>query len=477
MNYTKYFKTSLFVATALFGGICLQGCADDIEIGKVDEGGYETATQVFGYVRDMQSGKAQSCIDIHNDEVAKVDLYLGLTKPANEGVDVTLKVDAEYLAAFNKKNGTSYELYPATSLVTLEESGAIVIAPGDLKSDALVVSIAKDETVLPDKVYALPIAAEMKTNGVKLSKDADRYMLFVKNVGNKPNATKGSVKTVLYFEVNDTNPLNALEFKMKESGKPFFDIIILFAANINYDDELGRVYIHNNPNVQFLLDNREQYLKPLQDQGIKVLMGILGNHDRAGVAQLADQTAREFAQELKAYCEAYNLDGVNYDDEYSDGPDGPGFVRPSSSAAARLCYETKMAMPDKICSIYAYSTLYSFSDVFDGQKPGEYVDFAVNDYGGYVRPSRFPGMTMAQCSGASLQIRYNHGIKEQGARDIKNEGYGYLMNFALDPMVYARAVGTFKNMAKGLYEEELNFTGYYYEKNSTKRKPFSEYGK
>ena len=67
-----------------------------------------------------------------------------------------------------------------------------------------------------------------------------------------------------YFEVNDTNPLNALEFVLKDSGKLFFDDIILFSANINNNAETGRVYVLNNPNVQFLLDNNEQFLQPLR---------------------------------------------------------------------------------------------------------------------------------------------------------------------------------------------------------------------
>ena len=61
-------------------------------------------------------------------------------------------------------------------------------------------------------------------------------------------------KVMMYIEVNDTNPLNALEFVLKDSGKLFFDDIILFSANINYNAETGRVYVLNNPNVQFLLD-------------------------------------------------------------------------------------------------------------------------------------------------------------------------------------------------------------------------------
>ncbi len=37
------------------------------------------------------------------------------------------------------------------------------------------------------------------------------------------------MRNVCYFEVNDTNPLNALEFVLKDSGKLFFfDDIILF---------------------------------------------------------------------------------------------------------------------------------------------------------------------------------------------------------------------------------------------------------
>lgn len=99
----------------------------------------------------------------------------------------------------------------------------------------------------------------------------------------------------------------------------------------------------NNPNVQFLLDNNEQFLQPLRKRGMKVILGILGNHDAAGVAQLSDMGCREFAKELAAYCDAYNLDGVGFDDEYSTSPDlsNPWFTQWSYDAAARLCYETK----------------------------------------------------------------------------------------------------------------------------------------
>ena len=58
-------------------------------------------------------------------------------------------------------------------------------------------------------------------------------------------------KQFFYFEVNDTNPLNALEF-LTESGKYFFDHIVLFAANINWDPEKQRVYLANNEKCSIL---------------------------------------------------------------------------------------------------------------------------------------------------------------------------------------------------------------------------------
>ena len=84
--------------------------------------------------------------------------------------------------------------------------------------------------------------------------------------------------------------------------------MVLFAANINYDAASGRPYVKCNPNVQYLLDNNETLIQPLRKRGIKVILGILGNHDMAGVAQLSPQGCKDFARELARYCYAYDLE-------------------------------------------------------------------------------------------------------------------------------------------------------------------------
>ena len=65
-----------------------------------------------------------------------------------------------------------------------------------------------------------------------------------------------------YIEVNDINPLNAGSYIMDDA--PFFDYVILFAANIRGVGSDATLY--NNPNVQYILDHKDTLIKPLQDK-------------------------------------------------------------------------------------------------------------------------------------------------------------------------------------------------------------------
>ena len=62
------------------------------------------------------------------------------------------------------------------------------------------------------------------------------------------------IRNICYFEANDCNPLNAIEYIL-EDGQPFFDAVVLFAGNINWNASKQKVYMNANPNVQALLDN------------------------------------------------------------------------------------------------------------------------------------------------------------------------------------------------------------------------------
>lgn len=277
-----------------------------------------------------------------------------------------------------------------------------------------------------------------------------------------------STKVISIMEVNDTNPLNNLCFTLKKTGKPLVDIVVLFSANINYNSNTNRVYVHNNSNVQHLLDNREKYLKPLQNQGIKVVLSILGNHDRSGIANLGDNRARAFAQELKKTCDTYQLDGVFFDDEYSNYqyPAPQGFVNPSSSAAARLCFETKQAMPNKLMCVYAYSRTRSLPAI-DGIQSGNFVDYGIHDYGnGSDLSSSYPGLLKSEMAIYSQEFNRGYFTSESNLQTIAQNGYSHMI-FAMDPNRYNfyRQKSALESIARIFYNDELVYDNKPYSKD------------
>ena len=444
-------------------------CEDAI-VRSDSESPYADMIRLEGKLVDVETLRNSAVVEMRADEYT-ADVMFKLSTRPNKGVDIRVAVDEAYAQTYNTLHETDYELFP-TANVSLNNGGAYVLAPDDQKLPDIRVTLTAFADMQEDQTYIVPLTVTTTTEGVTLSEDMQHMVLLVKDYRNMPNHDKGpdAVQTVLYFEVNDVNPLNALEF-VTESGKYFFDHVVLFAANINWDAERNRVYVYNNPNVQFLLDNNEEYLQPLRRAGMKVIISILGNHDEAGVAQLSDMGCREFARELAAYCDAYNLDGVAFDDEYSNYPDlsNPWLTSPSEYAGSRLMYECKSAMPDKIVSLYNLGNMYSSGlQVIDGITPGQYCDYAVADYGGAASPG--PGMTLKQCGGMSIELNRGTGdSSESTARNRKAQGYGYYMFFALNPAQYSYQVDRCQSVCRGLYDDELVYPSYYYPKNSNVR--------
>lgn len=475
----KQLKSGVLSIALMLCGAAFTSCAEDIEAGKaIDEGAYQAVNRVDGMLLDANTNKTESVIELRSNKYT-TDVYFSLSKQPKQGVDVKIAFDAAYLEAYNAAHGTDFKLFPAEN-VTIEREGTLLLAPDEKRSLPVGVTFTDPETLEEDVTYAIPLTASSLTNGITLSESASHTIYLIQSKLGESDTYKGegAVKTVLYFEVNDTNPLNALEFVLKDSGKLFFDDIVLFSANINYNKEKGRVYLHNNPNVQFLLDNNEQFLQPLRKRGMKVLLCIVGNWDEAGVAQLSTVGAQMFAKELAAYCRGYNLDGVVFDDEYSVDPDlnNPLFASPSSAAGARLLFETKKAMPEKLVTVYYLGEIHSGIPAVDNVLPGQFVDYVVADYGDVARPMK--GMTIKNCGGMSIEFNLGGGdSSESFARRQKNAGYGYYMFFALgctttltkDFDKYRNQVKRSQTACKGLYEQELVMPEYYYKKNDATR--------
>lgn len=467
-------KIKYFYALLIFL-VASVACSDDVSIDVNNEGKYDvTDKPLVTIVANDGSTKSSEAV-FRNTGESK--FYLTTSKSLNSIIDLSIELDADYLSVYNKVEGTEYELFPLDN-VTIENDAKATIAAGQMKSSNFVISYKTPSGLKPDVQYAIPFKVASKDAELLGSKDV--YMvLLVRDITSIPYANKGDkVKIISCIEANDTNPLSQMSFTLKETGEPFIDMVILFSSNINFDVKTGESYIFHNKELTNILSNSEKYIKPLQERGIKVILSLLGNHDQAGVANLSDEAAKDFALKIKQCCDAYNLDGIFFDDEYSNYPYyniPAGFVYPSSQAASRLIFETKKVMPEKLVTTYVYQTLYNVTSV-DGISPGKFVDIAISDYG--QGPASYEGLSNDKISPWSSEYAQSRFVGDQALQKVMTEGYKYYMIFAMDPnrnnfedQVYEYPWGSWtqqgqlshmKKLATYFYNDELVFDGVKY---------------
>ncbi len=455
---------------------------NEIYLGGADTGILNSPDGNVVYVTDGGGRGETGFVEFSDSYV--LSLYLRSSKDVSGTVSATFTYDKAVLDAYNAGSGTEVPLFPE-KYVSLADGGKTAIAEGSLSSAPLNVTFTSDSSLDPETTYAVPL--RVNAENAQMAGGSDGYIILVRDVTSFPGAEKyydgkPGMKIIGVLEVNDVNPLNTMGFTMKRSGKQFFDIVVLFAANINFNQQTGRVYVSRNENVQALLDQREKYLRPLQDRGMKVVLGILGNHDQSGVSTLSDATAKAFAQEVKNICDTYELDGIFLDDEYTDygaaaSGSYPGFVEQSYEAASRLGYEIRKAQPSRLLISYRYQALFQGVEI-DGMNCGEIWDYVVNDYWVTSDPTTtYPGLRQDQagtgswnCSDWSQCIPANKSWTERfSLTGMREEGFGTMMiyNFTCNPDYWmtpyiVRDMGT---TANDFWGDELLYDNSWYPKD------------
>lgn len=467
MKYLNNIKLSLVTAVFVCTGTVFTGCEDDLTIsGSTDK--LETVDGVYGYVRSAAGARELTPITLFGDKAGTGHLFFELTKAAEQDVTVTFKIDKDALEAYNEANNTSYEMYPVDKL-SLANDGKITVKAGEKKSASMELNINAGGTI--GTTYAVAVSATAD-GGATVSTNNQTYIYLVKPQPAYPvRGTARDVKTLCFVEVNNENILNCGEYTMAKDGTPFFDVVSIFAANINVDSKTGRAHIFCNDQVSFLLKNADQIIRPLQAKGIKVNMTILGNHDESGMSSLSKEAAEDFAKELKAYADIYGLDGFDFDDEYSNYSENPspGFEERSSANYCRLIYECRKIMPDKLLGIYEYLLYDAPNGSVEGKSAGELVDYMC--YGTYQRYAKgreenFTGLPKSKYGPYSLKINneYNggwSGFNQETIQDLKDAGYGLQVFYNPEPRIYSYD-HYFTAVSKVLYNDEVEWTGKYY---------------
>ena len=426
-------------------------CSNSIDLTSVDESQYHKAEQNLAFITDKYGiSNADSLLF---NESGSTDFYVNLCDAAATQQSFTISYDATVLADYNKAHGTSFEALPE-NLVTID--GSATMAAGEKQSDAVSIKYQSADELEQNGVYAIPL--KVSGANAQTSEQKGDFVLFVRDITKMPNCHKeNGLQVISCMEINDANPLYNLCFTLENSGKYFFDQVILFSGNINYNAETQEVYSYNNENITQCLRYKEKYLKPLQEKGMKVILGILGNHDRSSITNLNDEACKAFAAELAANVYAYELDGVFFDDEYSKPGDYPGFVRYNNFS--RLAYECKQAMPDKLIEAYVYSGTGSAKAV-EGVQPGDFIDYGIHDYGGrYDLSSSYPGMPKTGMILNSIECARGYGGYADDYQDIRINGYGGTMFFALAPN--RTPMNMLNRVAQAFYGENVVQTGTY----------------
>lgn len=245
--------------------------------------------------------------------------------------------------------------------------------------------------------YMLVLKVQSKSDNigaVSCGNDGLRYIITTAKEPAKP-VDHSTRKNLAILEVNDVNPLSVLEVKFTD-GSLFFDGVVLFSSNIQYNADGNYVELYHNPNVQALLDDYDTYIKPLQDAGIEVYLSILGNRTPAWLSNLLPETAELFATEVADAINTYHLDGVFLDDEYRgtySKDEYTDLFYPYSTSYGTLepqysefGYILKQAL--KTLSWNPKVILYQVNEEewrpVDGTPVNEYLDLLIPDHNGTV---------------------------------------------------------------------------------------------
>ncbi len=422
------------------------------------------AGAVSGVVRSAAGAENGTTLTVRNGKAATGYVRIELSEAVDTDLQVTFAISDAALAVYNEVNGCTYTTYDRAELA---KDGKVTIPAGQRQSDYVAVRIPAG-----GKGDAVAITATFDKPGMKSEPFVYRVSEMNAPVYDKP------LKNLCYIEVNNENPLNAGEYTLSD-GKPFFDIVSVFAANINLNEE-GKPYIHCNDQVTFVLRHADEIIRPLQAKGIKVHLSILGNHDDAGMRSLSEEGAKAFAQELKMYADIYGFDGFDFDDEYSSYAEnnfkGSAVSGPNVVASVGECTSANYTKLMEACREWlpkGESTFgiywYTDNDQPVGAHLEDLIDYAV--YGAYGAFDEYRQQELSNSIEAPYAITLSGldatggmkavSVNEEYLRKVKDGEYGYFAFYDLKSnRVYTKE---FNQVAKILWEgQTVKWTGNVY---------------
>ena len=271
--------------------------------------------------------------------------------------------------------------------------------------------------------------------------------------------------------VNTTNPLNAKSYYLTDtisnSSEPFLDLCVLDAGKIHKSsDNMPTLYLDSDMN--HVLANADTYIRPLQEKGIKVLLRILGDGQDMGVANMNDNQAEAFTDILVWVVGSYGLNGITFDDQYSEYS---GMVYNSYGniiLKLREKFDTYFPDENRLITVRQWGNYNQISAL-----AGAALDYA--DHGTYgpnifMSSSSISGVTNDRWSPQALKISTNYisyFLNQIKVRSIQASqgGYGVISTDDMRSADDINPLNVFVKIAEGALGKTATYDGNNYAKN------------
>lgn len=270
----------------------------------------------------------------------------------------------------------------------------VTIRAGERKSEKVEL-LFKRENLRGQYTYLFPIQAIDTETGELLE---EIYYLVnpveekMEVIGERPGVV------IAYVDTEVMNPLIAEQFTISVD---FFDYSSGFEQRTLYKGPLldilnvrtaflkeieGRARLTYTTDMEYVLKNRARYLRPMQKNGLKVCLAIMGGGTGLGFANLTDMQINDFVAQVQTAVNLYELDGVNLWDEGA-GYGKEGMSPTNSTSYAKLIKALKTAMPGKLLTMVdTRETTEALCDEQAGIRVGDYLDYAWSSLGAILAP-------------------------------------------------------------------------------------------
>lgn len=271
--------------------------------------------------------------------------------------------------------------------------------------------------------------------------------------------------------VKTTNPLNAKSYYLTDtisnSSEPFLDLCVLDAGKIHKSsDNMPTLYLDSDMN--HVLTNADTYIRPLQEKGIKVLLRILGDGQDMGVANMNDNQADAFTDILVWVVGSYGLNGITFDDQYSEYSSMVYNSYSNIILKLREKFDTYFPDENRLITVRQWGNYNQISAL-----AGAALDYA--DHGTYgpnifMSSSSISGVTNDRWSPQALKISYNYNtliLYQVRIRSMQaSQGdYGVISTDDMRSEDDINPLNVFVKIAEGAFQKTATYDGNNYAKN------------